>query len=319
MRDEIIAEAKSLINNSDIKSIINCLKKLKQLTIDLDTLNNTDFLLYTIAKNHRIIASFDVSRKPDNDEIILIYGNYPRIYENLVIHNPIKRHYSDFWTFQHDRIESDPRWQGVDQIYIINEGKRIDRYDLVLRELATARAPFERVVRTEAAKSDVGMTTQVRGLLGCLQSHIDVLKRALAAGYENIMVLEDDFCFTSDIEQHLNDLYEFNLRKYDYYVCLISTSKYGAIVEKDDLVSYSYQRVTNTGAYLISRAGMEKLLPVFENALINLAATGKLAFAPDISWRVLQPSGKFFVFRRKMGFQVASFSDIEKEIVRYLD
>jgi hypothetical protein len=42
-------------------------------------------------------------------------------------------------------------------------------------------------------------------------------------------------------------------------------------------------------------------------------------YAADRCWSVLQPSGKFFVFSRKFGFQAAGFSDIEGKITRYLD
>ncbi len=61
-------------------------------------------------------------------------------------------------------------------------------------------------------------------------------------------------------------------------------------------------------------------MPVFENAAERLVESlDTLSYAADRCWAVLQPSGKFLVFRRKIGFQAASFSDIYRSISRYLD
>jgi hypothetical protein len=143
---------------------------------------------------------------------------------------------------------------------------------------------------------------------------------ASSAGFGHVLVLEDDFCFTSDLDMHLRDLRTFFERDYEYWVCLIATSKYGAIVPKDDLLSVSLQPCTNAAGYLVSRDGLARLLRVFEEALERLKATRDAAsYAADRCWAVLQPSGKFLVFRRKFGFQGSSFSDIERSISRYLD
>lgn len=133
-------------------------------------------------------------------------------------------------------------------------------------------------------------------------------------------MLEDDFCFTSDLESHLRDLKDFFNRGYDYWVCLLGTSKYGRILSKDDLVSLSYQPCTNAEAYLVSRAGLESLIPVYEDALAKLNTTGDITrYAADRCWAVLQHSDKFFVFRRKLGFQLAGLSDIQGTIIRPMD
>ena len=158
-------------------------------------------------------------------------------------------------------------------------------------------------------------------LLACRATSGTLRLRQGARGKRgHVLVLEDDFCFTSDLEQHLTDLASFFERGYPYWICLVATSKYGAIVPKDDLISLSFQRVTNTAGHLVSREGVERLLPVFETALEHLRTTGDCAAnAVDRCWAVLQPSGKFLVFRRKFGFQASGFSDIERSISRYLD
>jgi hypothetical protein len=319
-RDLIIKEAAEQLGRSEVRVALGTLRKLELATTDERTLELTDLFLPQIAGDRKVVATFDPCRTPDKDEVVIIYGNYPHMFGNVVVNNPIKRHVADFWSLRHDRVEYDRRWDGVDQIFIINAAERRDRYDSVLRELASARAPFERVTRVLAFTTDPAETDQVSGTIGCLQSHIQALRGAQSAQFGHILVLEDDFCFTSDLDVHLMDLRTFFERDYEYWVCLIATSKYGAVVPKDDLLSLSFQPCTNTGGYLVSREGLEHLLPVFEQALELLKATGDCgSYAVDRCWAVLQPSEKFLVFRRKFGFQSSSFSDIERSISRYLD
>jgi hypothetical protein len=321
MRDRIISEASThLTQSSKLEEAIYLLRELEFTTIDKKTLELTDPFLRRIAGDKKVIASFDARRMPSSGEIIIIYGNYPHMFENLVINNPIKRHVADFWSFEHHCIEYDRRWDGVDQIYLINADERRDRLDAVLRELASGRAPFHRVTRVSAIKSRIGSTSQLKGRIGCLQSHIEVLRRALTQKFEHILVLEDDFCFTSEVDTHLSDLQKFFDRSYNYWVCLIATSKYGQVIPQDDLVSLSFQECTNAAGYLVSREGMEQVLAVREYALERLKATEDQGrYANDRSWTVLQSSGKFLVFNKKFGFQTASISDIEGTVSRYLD
>jgi hypothetical protein len=319
-RDRIVSEAAAQLERSQVREALDTLRKLEFSTIDARTLETTDQFLPKIAAGRKVVATFNPLKMPQADEIVIIYGNYPHMFGNVVVNNPIKRHVVDFWNFRHDRVESDPRWQGVDQIFIINADERPDRYDSVLRELCFARAPLDRVTRISALKGDSERMDRVSGTIGCLRSHIEVLHRALQANFCHCLVLEDDFCFTSDLEDHLTDLKTFFLRGYAYWICLIATSKYGTIVPQDDLVSLSFQPVTNAGGYLVSREGLERLLPVFEDALEKLKATGDcLSYAADRCWAVLQCSEQFLVFRRKFGFQISGFSDIEQSISRYLD
>lgn len=319
-RDRIIADALTHFDRSEIPEALDALRTLELATVDIRTLELTDPLLDRIADGRRVVATFDPRRRPAADEVVIIYGNYPHAFTNVVVNNPIRRHVADFWRFRHERVEYDRRWEKVDHIFVINADRRNDRYDAVLRELAAAGAPFDRITRHSASVVDRADWGDIAGHIGCLQSHIEILRKSSVAGFEHTLVLEDDFCFTSDIQTHLTDLQTFLERRYSYWVCLVATSKYGAVVPHDDLIALSYQACTNTGGYLISREGIDQVLQVFNDSLAKLKATGQsTVYAADRCWRVLQPSGKFMVFRRKFGFQNSSFSDIEHAISRYLD
>jgi hypothetical protein len=323
-RDRLVAEAAGWLERGELRRAESALRGLEATTVDERTLELTDPFLGALRHGRRLVASFEPNRRPGEDEVVVIYGNYPHGFDNVVVNNPIKRHVADFWNFDHDRVEYDQRWRSVDHIFIINAAERRDRYDAVLRELVAARAPLHRLTRIEAVRPRrrrLGrrLRRDTLGQIGCLSSHLLALRAALAAGFAHTLVLEDDFCFTSDLEQHLADLGTFFERRYDYLICLLATSKYGAVEPIDDLVSRSFQECTNSAAYLISRAGLQAVLPVFERALERLRAGDHGSNAIDRCWSVLQPSGRFLVFRRKLGFQGASLSDIYGSIARYLD
>jgi hypothetical protein len=325
LRDRLVAEASNRLDASDIPGAAAALRQLESATTDERTLELTDPFLPALLEGRSLVASFDPQRKPREGEVVVIYGNYPHAFENVVVNNPIKRHVADFWRFAHEHVEHDPRWDAVELILIINRAKRLDRYDAVLRELAAARAPLHRVTRIDAVPPDNARLRRrhpyaTLAQIACLSSHIAALRAAQVAQVDNFLVLEDDFCFTSDLDQHLDDLGTFFDRHYDYLICLLGTSKYGAVVAFDELLCQSFQACTNAEGYLVSRAGLEVLLPVTEHALTMLRASGDIiSWAIDRCWSTLQPSGKFFVFRRKFGFQAASLSDIEQTISRYLD
>jgi GR25 family glycosyltransferase involved in LPS biosynthesis len=134
------------------------------------------------------------------------------------------------------------------------------------------------------------------------------------------LILEDDFSFTSDLEEHLTDLRMFLARNYDYWICLIATSKFGAIEPIDDLMARCHQPCTNTAGYLVSPSGRQQLIPIFARAAARLRDTKDVeSYAVDRCWSLLQASGKFLVFRRKFGFQASSFSNLEARILRNLD
>jgi hypothetical protein len=320
VRDRLVSAAAAAFELGDTAAGRRALCALEHATVDDVTLHRTDRFLAQIAAGRRVVATCDATRTPASDEVVIVYGNYPQTFANLVVNNPIKRHLSDFWAFRHDRVESDRRWEPIDQIYVINLDDRKDRFDAVLVELARARAPLDRVTRLSASRPAIDESGAFGGHLGCLRSHLECLERARQAGCAHALIVEDDFCFTSDLEEHLNDLSTFFARGYEYWVCLLATSKYGPIVPLDDLVSLSFQSCTNAAAYLVSNNGLTEVIRVFEEGLANLKATGRIyEYSADRCWAPLQASERFLVFRRKLGFQRSSFSDIERTIARYLD
>jgi hypothetical protein len=85
-----------------------------------------------------------------------------------------------------------------DHTYIINLPERSDRRRETLAELASAGAAVDgdRVEFFRAVKPDAASGFPSIGCRGCFLSHRNVVEQALNAGFETILVMEDDVEFT---------------------------------------------------------------------------------------------------------------------------
>lgn len=279
----------------DYKKCINIIKKYEEIGINEHIINNTDFILQYLRKDKKVIATTDIKRIPKNDEIIIIYGDFPWIYENLIISNPCYRHFKYFNKIRHDTVESHECWNSVDKIYIINLDHRSDKYLETVSELTKLQVPLDKVERFSAILSKEW---------GCTASHLEVLKNSIKNKYNNILVLEDDFKLTSLHEKHKDNINKFFKDKYDYDICFVGCHVSCRYIEKDDLLYQIKARCTTTVGYFLSKNGMEKLLPIWEKALPKLKETGNDGlYACDMSWQCIQGDKKIFLFKNKIGYQ----------------
>jgi GR25 family glycosyltransferase involved in LPS biosynthesis len=111
----------------------------------------------------------------------------------------------------------------VDNVYLINMDKDIDRLERVKKECEIVNIEFERfpgIKLSDLSKNImdkyVPHETQLygaNGMIGCGLSHLFVWKDAIKKNYKNILVLEDDVYFTDDFSSYL---------KFNGIVCLFS-------------------------------------------------------------------------------------------------
>jgi hypothetical protein len=98
------------------------------------------------------------------------------------------------------------------------------------------------------------------------------------------------------------------------------TNAYGRIEPRDGLLSTSRQPCTTASGSLVSGDHYDLIVAEQEKGLAQLHATRNgQRNAIDRYWKVLQLEGCFLVFRRKMGFQATSFSDVDTCRGRALD
>lgn len=109
----------------------------------------------------------------------------------------------------------------VDRLYIINMAKSTDRRENILQQLHNANIEnYEFFNGIEATQADLNNypnfslknPSHIRlSELGCLLSHIGIMKHALSQQYKNIMIFEDDVCilnndFLKKTETHMETL-----------------------------------------------------------------------------------------------------------------
>ena len=265
----------------------------------------------------RIIASFDPERVAGPNEVVIVYGDYSHDVRYLPanIENGkgciIYRHPLYFEGIKHSVVEFDPAWESVEQIYILNLRERKDRYMHQLVELCRVAAPLHRIFHYKAEKASLTGDRARDAYIGATKNHIDVVEDFMAKGYKHCLVLEDDFLFNCNYRRILEQIRMFFERCYTYDICFIGYAKQGEIRDYDDLLSRSYQACTTSSAYFLSHdtaADVHKYLRIGYEQM-KIGGDPNIYYC-DRYWAKLQPAGRFFVFRDKVGYQRIMHSDI---------
>ena len=156
------------------------------------------------------------------------------------------------------------------------------------------------------------------GIVGCGMSHLAVLERAKREGWENVLILEDDFMFvvTKEVfEQEIRTFFDLHI---PYDVLMISynlrnSAPYNATVCRT-------LDVQTTSGYIVHNRFYDTLIQNFKEGLEQLIHTGRhWDFAIDQYWKRLQPDSEWFCMNRRIGRQRPGFSDLAKRFVSYDD
>jgi GR25 family glycosyltransferase involved in LPS biosynthesis len=97
------------------------------------------------------------------------------------------------------------------------------------------------------------------GEIGCALSHYQVIEGAYNSGYNNVLILEEDFYLNKEFDKFPE--FELNHLDDDWSICYLGRSPLEKDKEKavnDSVVRCGY--TYNTHAYMISRKGMKEIL-----------------------------------------------------------
>ena len=198
----------------------------------------------------------------------------------------------------------------IDKIIYINLAKRGDRREQIEDELDKFGLKYERFEAIE---------TLDFGLLGCLISHLSVLKLAKERGYKNILILEDDFTFLVEKEVFENNLNNFFEQKIDYNVCMIS---YNLLKKEESAYDFLWKsvEVQTASGYIVNANYFDVLINLYEQAMPLLAETkAHWIYANDQVWKPLQLKDKWYCFKTRIGKQRPSYSDNTNSFEDYGD
>jgi hypothetical protein len=188
----------------------------------------------------------------------------------------------------------------IDKIFYINLEKRKDRLQDIQTELETMNFPPDKVERFRAIEL---------GQIGCIQSHIGVLKLAKERHYRNVLILEDDFHFNVDREIFDQEIRTFFQKGLDFYVLMLSYLCYGC-KPYDEQLSIGTD-CQDGSAYIVHESIYDSLIGWLSFASNELLKTGAhWLYMNDQIWKKLQKDDKWFILNRRLGQQNGSLSDL---------
>jgi glycosyl transferase family 25 len=188
----------------------------------------------------------------------------------------------------------------IDKIIYINLNKRVDRCELIEKELSNYNLDYERFEAIECTDF---------GTYGCGLSHLSVLKIAKERNYKNILILEDDFEFivTKEVfEKNLTEFFESNI---DYNVCMLSYNL-NDFLEIDNSVVNKILFSQTASGYIVNSNYYNVLIELYEWSMPLLMSTRQhWIYANDIVWEKHQRNDNWYYFKNRIGKQRAGFSD----------
>jgi glycosyl transferase family 25 len=226
-------------------------------------------------------------------------------------------------------------FKAVDKVVYINLDSRKDRRAEIERELLRA-FPAAKIQRFPAIRVDdwpvvpprriVPRVTHTlisrrKGHIGCTKSHIAVLEKALAEGWANVLIVEDDLEWTN---------YEAGAQRFNFLL----KAPYDVIVLGGSHAHYHngtgrLQSSQTTTGYIVAAHYYATLLTNLKEGLRNLEA-GALGinpavdsvnqkFAIDQYWKRLQERDNWYIVQPPFVRQRPSFSSIFQKVVNYTD
>jgi len=293
----------------DIPKAQYWLSQFEFAELDTHIYSNGNYLFGIMGK--KVVATFDDKREPAENEVVIVYGNYPDWHHALPCSSKLYRHVSWFFQLKHDVVEYNPCWESVETIYILNLKDRSDRLSDTLCALASVHAPLHRVHHYKAEKS--GLAPYV----GATKNHVDCMKHFMNSDAKHCLIVEDDIVFIDEKEHVWNTIRTFFERQYENNITFLSISRIGERQPLDDLLSVTKQACTTSAAYFLNKCTIELVCSVASEGLEKMQETNNHhTYCIDRYWSNL-PS--LFYFKKKLVYQRPSFSNLTQSVNFHLD
>lgn len=209
-----------------------------------------------------------------------------------------------------------------DKIFIINLKHRTDRKEKILNELQKQKITnyefFDGIVlRIEDVNSwnpnycdhisprDVKNYNKYKiGCLGCLKSHLEIMKLSLSRGYKNVLILEDDCVFEKDFNYMKKSLEKFDK---DYNLLYLSGSHLGSKTKITQTI-YKITQTLTTGSYIVNETVMKYIC----DTIIGYNKEIDVFYTDSV-----QKKFDCYAFVPRVTRQRSGFSDIQQTNVNY--
>jgi hypothetical protein len=203
--------------------------------------------------------------------------------------------------------------ENFDIIYYINLEDRPDRNNSIRNELTKMGVDMSKVQRIDAIKNNV------YGGLGCSASHVKCLEYFESSGFQNCLILEDDFVFKNEKDFTNNMISNFFEQNVSWDVLMLSGLENKIVSSKIVGLNKAISIQTASG-YAVHRRFLPKLKTNFIEGFLKFKETLDYnKYAIDQYWKVLQPCSNWYIFEKKIGYQRDDYSSIEKKFTIYPD
>lgn len=197
----------------------------------------------------------------------------------------------------------------VDKVIYINLESRTDRKIEIETELTNFNIEYERFN---------AIVNKEYGYIGCMMSHLEIIKMAKHKNYKNILILEDDFTFTvsKDIfEEQIDLLFKSNV---NFDICMLSYNLMKSKHNSQYRFLNNVLEAQTTSGYIINEKMYNIFIDLYTWDLFFLNLTKKHhIYAIDMIWKILQPITNWYCFSQNLGKQRMSYSNIENSITNY--
>ena len=192
----------------------------------------------------------------------------------------------------------------IDAIVYINLDKRPDRRQHIEDELKKFESLDSQKVHrfTAIPERDVG----------CLKSHLGVLKLAKTENWTNVLILEDDFIFIGEANSCFQKLRQF-WDQYNGEFGFVQLTSNCEIVPDADIAVYPHPSTItmNAAGYFVHARCYDLLINEFEKAVDPLKETGyHWHYMNDIVWNHIREHIPTYIFVPRIGMQYANYSDL---------
>lgn len=195
------------------------------------------------------------------------------------------------------------------KIYCVNLKKRLDRWELAKNQFNFHGIQVERYDAVDGTEHDrIGKMSH--GEIGCLLSHLNILKHCKDNNISNVLIFEDDVEFDDNLNQlffqYVEELPEWDLLYFGATHALCYPYMDRPPIKVTDHV-YKVYNAHATHAYAVNSSCYDILIDF----------VSKMEGPLDVIYTKLQAYLRTYVFRPHLAWQRNDYSDIAGKYVNY--
>ena len=199
-----------------------------------------------------------------------------------------------------------------DKIFCINLDRREDRMEMANKELSKFNIEFERFSAVDGnniKKEDYTTNPNIPvGAVGCLLSHLNLIKTCKERGYNRVLILEDDIILSDDFESRFKEYIKEIPENWDMFYLGGNHNEHSGM--KLNMISPNVGKCSHTfsaHAYAINEKMFDETISIISKAEKEV----------DVYYSEFQNRKNIYTFFPGIASQKADYSDILNKNVDY--